>query len=196
MCYDYITAANGVFIEAEGKLMAARIPICQPTWASIRGLALDTAKIALRHGPIPKLIFDTAVGMLYVQKNIEGYIAIVWDEAKAEYSLFCPYQNRETNSVAYEIPDNVVMDIHSHPGRAFFSAQDNSDEQGLKLYMVVGLKKTEFVLRVGVYGYFHPILWTDIFTGEPNKEELIDAKPTHSLNPFIRCISRWHRRNR
>jgi hypothetical protein len=80
MCYDYITAANGVFIEAEGKLMAARIPICQPTWASIRGLALDTAKIALRHGPIPKLIFDTAVGMLYVQKNIEGYIVLIKTE--------------------------------------------------------------------------------------------------------------------
>jgi len=50
--------------------------------------------------------------------------------------------------------------------KAFFSMTDNVDEQGLRLYMVVGKLNSLFPeakLRVGVYGYFAPIRMEDIF---------------------------------
>ncbi|MBI4284525.1 MAG: Mov34/MPN/PAD-1 family protein, partial [Chloroflexi bacterium] len=62
---------------------------------------------------------------------------------------------------------NTVVDIHSHAGMsAFFSSTDNRDEQGLRLYMVVGRLDTlapEREMRVGVYGYFSPVDLGDIF---------------------------------
>ena len=34
--YDYVLASNGIFIEAEGKLIAARVPVAE---CEVRGLA-------------------------------------------------------------------------------------------------------------------------------------------------------------
>jgi hypothetical protein len=52
--------------------------------------------------------------------------------------------------------------------RAFFSGQDNNDEQGLKIYGVIGSlgKMPTLQLRAGVYGYFHPLRWSDVFSGD------------------------------
>jgi len=50
--------------------------------------------------------------------------------------------------------------------RPFFSGTDDQDEQGLRLYMVVGRLDTlmpEIEMRVGVYGYFAPILLNEVF---------------------------------
>jgi PRTRC genetic system protein A len=59
------------------------------------------------------------------------------------------------------------MDIHSHGHmKAWFSGTDNTDEQGLRLYMVVGRLDTllpEVELRLGVYGYFIPLSVEDVF---------------------------------
>ncbi|MCK4265911.1 MAG: hypothetical protein KAX31_01425, partial [Thermoplasmata archaeon] len=42
MFYDYILAENGLFIETEGKLMAARVPVAE---CAVRGLAPLEPKI-------------------------------------------------------------------------------------------------------------------------------------------------------
>ena len=115
-------------------------------------------------------------------------------------------------------PDSVLLDMHTHPKmRAGFSFTDNRDETGLKLYAVVGHvgqyrevtpdldheRAMDYIqsncpairLRVGVYGYFYQIAWTDVFEGdlgsemvdmckEPDyfviKEEVIDEDELHS----------------
>jgi PRTRC genetic system protein A len=59
------------------------------------------------------------------------------------------------------------MDIHSHGSmKAFFSFTDDRDEQGLRLYMVVGRLDTllpEVELRLGVYGYFATLNIDEVF---------------------------------
>jgi PRTRC genetic system protein A len=59
------------------------------------------------------------------------------------------------------------MDIHSHGGgSAWFSTTDNTDEQGLRFYMVVGKLDTllpEVEIRLGVYGYFAPVSVEEVF---------------------------------
>ena len=65
----------------------------------------------------------------------------------------------------------MVAEFHSHgSSRAFFSATDDRDEQGFRIYGVVGRlddPRPELSLRVGVYGHFTPLDWPPVFDG-PN----------------------------
>jgi PRTRC genetic system protein A len=160
--YNYILAANGLFIEASNPAVAARIPVAE---CEVRGLAPMKAKIALTYGSIPQHFFDLALDTFLAAPDRERYVAVT---AAAGYDFYVPVQDEGDASVVYEMGDSVVLDIHSHGHmRAAFSPQDNTDETGLKLYAVVGrLNATPVVkLRVGVYGYFHSLTWRDVFDG-------------------------------
>ncbi len=160
--FDYILASNGLFIRAEGKLLSARIPVAA---AEVRGLAPLEPEVILRHGRIPQRLFDVAVSVMLADPGRERYLAITWEDG---YRLHFPEQEGTGISVEYSPLANVVLDLHSHGGmQALFSRQDNKDEQGLKLYAVIGsLNEVPVVkIRCGVYGYFHSIAWGDVFEG-------------------------------
>ncbi|MBA7542911.1 hypothetical protein ES705_35236 [subsurface metagenome] len=85
---------------------------------------------------------------------------------------------------------SVVLEMHSHGHMgAWFSTTDNVDETGLKLYGVVGkLNATPIVkLRIGVYGYFRELFWSEVFDGslagalEYEKEEVISEDGLQNL---------------
>lgn len=178
--YDYIFASNGVFIEAEGEFMAARVCVRE---AEIRGLAPLSPVVVLRHGLIPQHLFDLILNYFLANWKKEIYAAVVYDMLNNKYGIVIPPQaaseeqlRKEGNqgqggsaSVAYYTPEKVVVDLHSHGDMtAAFSSQDNRDEQGLKIYGVIGnfLREEPVVnLRVGVYGYFQQVKWDDIFDG-------------------------------
>jgi len=176
MFYDYILAESGVFIEAEGPLLAARVPVAH---AEVRGLAPLETKVVLRHGLIPQRIFDLAVNFFLTDTNHERYVAVTWSDG---YHIHVPRQASDKEhlvegadeghgsggGVAFLNLDNVILDLHSHGKmRAFFSPADNTDEKGLRLYAVVGKlgDKPQIRLRVGVYGYRTAISWGDVFEG-------------------------------
>jgi len=61
----------------------------------------------------------------------------------------------------------VVCDLHSHGHMpAFFSPTDDADEQGLRLYAVMGRLDSvpEMRLRLGVCGYWQPLPLTAVFS--------------------------------
>ena len=162
MYYNYVFASNGVFVEAENKLLSARIPI---GYCDIRGLAPSKMKLSLTYGSIPQRFFDLSLDMFLSDTTREHYIAIVGDSG---YSFYVPVQDRAGGSVQYERGDNVVAELHSHGTLgAWFSPQDNRDELGLKVYGVVGYLNTFPVvkIRLGVYGYFLPLAWKEVFDG-------------------------------
>ncbi len=158
--YNFILARNGIFIRAESPLIAATISIAG---AEVRGLSPLREEVKLKKGRIPKGLYELALSMLSADRYREKYLAITWE---GEYRLRVPMQAGEAGGVQYEVLPNTVLDIHSHGVMpAFFSSTDNLDEQGLRLYMVVGrLDKLipEVKLRVGVYGYFAPIRLEEI----------------------------------
>ena len=90
--------------------------------------------------------------------------------ASLTYRVVVPEQAGTAASLTYPPPD-VVAEFHSHgKGRAFFSKTDDKDEQGFRIYGVVGRLDTperELSLRVGVYGHFAPVQWSQVFGG-PN----------------------------
>ena len=160
--YDYILAENGVWIEAEGNLLAARVPVIH---GQIRGLAPMEPVVVLRYGLVPQRFFDLALSAMLTDITKEHYVVVTWNDG---YHFYVPEQERHGGGVKYEVGDQVIVDLHSH-GRmmSWFSTTDNKDELGLKLYGVVGkLDKTpEVRLRVGVYGYYHPVSWGEVFEG-------------------------------
>ncbi len=174
--YNYVLASNGLFIETESPVIAARILV---TECEVRGLAPMEPKVTLTYGSIPQRFWDLALDVFLSDPGKEQYVAVTAD---AGYHLYVPVQDKSGGSVIYEFGDNVVLDLHSHGCMgAFFSPQDDEDEKGLKLYGVVGrLNATPIVkLRVGVYGYFQSLAWGDLFDGllsgaaEFEREEVI-----------------------
>ena len=202
--YNYILAANGLFIEASSPILAARVPVAE---CEVRGLAPMKPKIALTYGSIPQHFFDQALDAFLAAPDRERYVAVT---AAAGYHFYTPVQDEGDASVVYEVGDSVVLDIHSHAHMpAFFSHQtDDKDEAGLKLYAVVGrLNATPVVkLRVGVYGYFHSLAWRDVFDGsltravESEEEEVKTEGDVHSIvephAPAIQHSSSWLRWDR
>lgn len=161
--FDYILAGNGLFIEAANPMLSARIPVGE---CDIRGLAPIKTRISLTYGSIPQSFFDLALERFLAEPERESYLGVI---ANAGYHVFLPDQQKEEAKVVYDIGRSVILDIHSHGHmEAFFSEdQDDKDETGLQLYAVIGnLKDTPMVaLRVGVYGYFWPLKWKDVFDG-------------------------------
>jgi PRTRC genetic system protein A len=159
--YDYILASNGLYIQARNAHLEATILIAD---AEVRGLAPLEESVSLLHGKMPWHLYDLAYSYFVMDPNRERYTAIVWQD---RYRLKVPEQTREQGSVRYFTKSDVVLDIHSHGTMtAWFSTQDDSDEQALRLYMVVGkvnMLIPEMELRIGVYGYFAPISVRDVF---------------------------------
>ncbi len=202
-CFNYILAGNGVFIEAESPVIAARIPVAV---VEIRGLPALEPKVSLTYGSIPERFWDLALDMFLGNKEIEQYCGVI---AHAGYHFYVPEQEKKEASVKFQMATGVVIDLHSHGHmRAGFSTKDNEDELGLKLYGVVGsLDETPVVkFRVGVYGYFMELRWNDIFSGtiagalEDYDEEVIanaiygepGASGPHELENHGRRLW-WHR---
>ena len=159
--YNYIVAGNGLFIRAQGSLIEATVQIAP---AIVRGLAPVRQSVRLTYGKVPWHIYDLAVSLFAAEPRREHYLAVVWDRG---YRLRIPPQERDSASVSYERLPHTVLDIHSHSlMSAFFSGTDNRDEQGLRLYMVVGGLDTMFPetrLRVGIYGYYAPLELPEVF---------------------------------
>ena len=179
--YDYVTAENGVFIEAEGRFLAARVQVAKGV---IRGLAPLEPALVLRHGPIPQHLFDLALSAMLIDPEQERYVAVTWADG---YHITVPEQEVSASSVVYEVPDDTVLDLHSHGGmRAFFSTTDNRDESGFRLFGVVGHLSVvpQLRLRVGVYGYHHAVPWDEVFAGSlEDVDDLLTARPALELLP-------------
>jgi len=159
--YDYILAGNGLFVRARSPLLEATVHIAE---ARVRGLLPLEEKVELHRGKIPRRLYDLALSVLAADPYHERYLAVLWE---GEYHLRIPPQECGSSGVEYERLADTALDIHSHGTmRAFFSMTDNQDEQGLRLYMVVGRLETMFPeveLRVGVYGYFAPVRVEEVF---------------------------------
>jgi len=162
MFYDYVVAANGVFICAENPLIKATVRIAE---ASMRGLRPLFTMVCLKHGKIPGALYHLAMSIFMADRHHEQYLAVAWDGA---YHLMIPQQTGDAASVHYEKVPNTILELHSHGElSAFFSGTDNQDEQGLCLYAVMGnLDRLipDVEMRIGVYGYFDKLRPGEVFS--------------------------------
>jgi len=183
--YDYVLGAGGLYVQSESASLTARILVAP---AEVRGLAHVSEKLELAHGPIPAHAFELGLAWMLAAPDAERFFAVRWDGDA--FRLVVPPQEGTGSSLTYEPPTGVVAEFHSH-GRhsAFFSATDDGDEQGFRIYGVVGRLDTptpELTLRLGIYGHFAPLRWPQVFDGPPPGLLLAteEPEPTPSY-PFL-----------
>ena len=163
--FDYVLGSGGLYVQSESAHLTARVKVAS---CEVRGLALVAEKVELAHGPIPAGLFALGLGWFQDDPDTERLFAMRWDGRS--YKLVDPTRRLGTaTSLSYEPPAGVVAEFHSHgTSRAFFSKTDDRDEQGFRIYGVVGrldVPQPELSLRVGVYGHFAAVESSQVFDG-------------------------------
>ena len=178
--YDYVLGSGGLYVQSESAHLTARVMVAP---CEVRGLAPVAEKVELAHGPIPARLFELGLRWFQDTPDTERLFAVRWDGDA--YRLVVPTQTGTATRLAYQPPAGVVAEFHSHGGsRAFFSATDDRDEQGFRIYGVVGRLDSplpELSLRVGVYGNFAPVDWRQVFSGPEPGVLLLGEGPEATL---------------
>ena len=174
--FDYVLGSGGLYVQSESASLTARILVAP---AEVRGLAPVSEKLELAHGPVPAHVFELGLAWMQAAPGTERFFAVRWDGDA--YRLVVPPQEGTGSSLSYQPPSVVVAEFHSHAKHsAFFSATDDGDEQGFSVYGVVGRLDTptpELTLRLGIYGHFAPLHWSQVFDGSPPGVRLVGNKP-------------------
>jgi PRTRC genetic system protein A len=166
LLYDYVVAGDGLWLAAENDRLRARVPVAP---ATVRGLPPLGAAFELVGGPVPAPLWEGVAAVVTAAAGAGREVLVVLRVGPAGYRLELPPQRVGPTSVRYAPPAEAVVEVHSHVGGpARFSATDDADEQGLRVYGVVGRLGTdrpEVALRVGAYGHFLPLPWEAVFAG-------------------------------
>ena len=105
-----------------------------------------------------------ALSVAFANPGREAYLAVAWEDG---YHLKIPDQKGEPGSVKYAVMSNTIMDIHTHGALPpFFSRDDNADEQGFRLSLVIGCllaEREEILVRIGIYGYYAEVEIGEVF---------------------------------
>ena len=191
--FDYVLGAGGLYVQSESAHLTARVLVAPCT---VRGLAPVAEKVELAHGPIPARLFGLGLGWFLDDPDTERFFAVRWDGRS--YRLVVPEQEGTATRLKYTPPAGVVAEFHSHgSSRAFFSKTDDGDEQGFRVYGVVGRldsPEPELSLRVGVYGHFAPVDWPQVFDGPHPGLRLVGEEPESTdqiAKEVIECLTAW-----
>lgn len=176
--FDYLTTGDGVYLLAERRGLQVCIPVAN---GKIAGLAHAEPSVRFDYPRVPLHLtgrmLDRAESACAADDNRgrEILFHLWYDEDGSCWQLVEPKQVQTRTSVR---PVNDRMDssyakamieVHSHGQLStFFSESDDWDEQGFRLYGVIGKLKdrkghihSAMLLRVGVYGNFYlfPAAW-------------------------------------
>lgn len=159
--YQYVVAANGVFVRAERPGLAVLIWIAA-TPQPVRGLAELQPYCRIQRVPADVVwaLHDESARAL--PNEILFYLL---PDADTAWRVIIPEQ-RQTPGMCMPVdPYNphaaqALIEAHSHQYMpAYFSPADNRDETGFKIYAVIGRigETPQIRARVGVYGHHYEI---------------------------------------
>jgi PRTRC genetic system protein A len=171
--YSYVVAGNGVFMAADRQGLIVKFPIAE---CEIRGLPkLDS----YLNFSLPKVPAKYVAKMLELSMDncAEGRMRetlfhLMWLEAEQRWRLDMPEQEcagasvRPLDDSPGSSYDLALIEVHSHHEmNAFFSSEDDADEQGFRIYGVLGEIFTDpkLKVRVGCYGQFWDVPADEVF---------------------------------
>ena len=170
VAYQYVLAATGLYLRAENPFFDVLLPVAR---CPIRGLASLQPHFRLKVPPVPGRLLTAVLADARRARCAQGGL----EEALYHFrhhgtrvSVLKPPQRATTASVvaAEGNTTDIILDLHSHGNiGAFWSGTDNGDEQGFRVYGVIGRLDTvpEIGLRLGVYGYWFPLPANVLFDG-------------------------------
>jgi PRTRC genetic system protein A len=171
--YAYVLAGNGVFLKAKREGLDVLMPVAS---LNIVGLPTLLPYVHLSCS-VPKNLLLTALEL--ARQSFPNEI-LFWFNLGDCWSMDVPQQwTRLSGVMPLDSMDakgtRALIDLHSHGAlRPFFSATDNRDEQGFRIYAVLGdvNRKPTICARVGVYSHYFDIPASIVFE---MPEEIIDA---------------------
>ena len=155
--YAYIMAGNGFFLYAKRDDLEVLIPLLKTTIAGLPPLE------PFVHMPrVPALLMHD---ILHESKEILPNEILFWfnfDRDRQDWNVVAPRQICRPSSVfpvdkSDPLGIKALIDLHSHAlMEPFFSTTDNKDEQGFRIFAVIGRvnEKPLILVRVGVYGNY------------------------------------------
>jgi PRTRC genetic system protein A len=167
---EYTLAGNGIFIRALREGLAAQIPMML-TSRPIQGLPNLRTAIALPErvpGRFLKVILD--MSKIALPNEMLFYLLRV----RGAWELYAPRQIADQQSVCPADPldpaaAEAVIEVHSHNHMpAFFSKDDDKDEKGFRIFVVIGRVDQPFPeinARVGIYGNMAAVPAAMVFDG-------------------------------
>lgn len=162
--YEYVLAGNGIFLRGQREGLSVRFPLLS---YPILGIPSLTPQIELTVPRIPQTLIEQMLGEAFdawqaPSGPLESLFHFTCDET---WMLTIPEQIRTAVSVQPADPEHCpsyqscLVEIHSHHEmRPEFSATDDEDETGFRIYGVCGSfrKRPSISFRVGLYGQFFP----------------------------------------
>ena len=162
--YDYVLGSGGLHVQSQGARLTARIPLRPLHGAGPRSRGREGGA-----DPRPHPGASLRAGAALVSGRPRHRAALRRSLGRASLPAGGTPTGRHRHETRVPAPCGGGPEFHSHGGsRAFFSATDDRDEQGFRIYVVVGRLDTplpELSLRVGVYGHFAPVDWPHVFSG-------------------------------
>ena len=157
--YEYIVGKNGLFIHAGDERLFAAIPIAPAHVNNALSRVEPTVSLLIPRvpGALLRLTLESARRHLPNEAMYQFSHRTHGDTYTRGWTCRMPNALATPTALAYENDQHAVIDLHSH-GRmdAFFSSTDDADEQGFRLYVVIGNVDTDrptIAARVGVYGH-------------------------------------------
>ena len=162
--YTYIMAGNGIFLQAKREGLHVLIPVSN---SKIAGLPMLTPFVRLS-SCVPKNLLFTALELS--RQNFPNEM-LFWFNLNDRWSMDVPQQlMRRASVVPFDNLDargtSALIDLHSHGSLSpFFSPIDDKDEQGFRIYAVIGEldRLPKLCVRVGVYGHYFDIPAATLF---------------------------------
>jgi len=161
--YEYVMAANGVFVRGRREGLDALIPVLAPGGTeTIRGLATVEPFVQLHYPRVSgvtvyQMLLEAWLAGSFTPVPLEILFHLVWEQT--HWKLVTPQQIQTAMSVR---PDedapsyrNALIEVHSHHGMGtHFSGTDNAEESGFRLYVILGriFSQPTLRVRVGIYG--------------------------------------------
>lgn len=184
--YEYLLAGNGVFIRAKRPELEAQVPI---SLCEVRGLAEVKPYVLFNLPPVPaelltEMLMRSRQAIDQQGQLIEIVFHLCWSGDR--WQLEVPEQT-QSNCRCKPVTDapgssyhRALIEVHSHHNMpAFFSATDDADEMGFRIYGVLGKisdskLQPELRVRVGVYGNYLVVPASWVFE---LPSDVIDALP-------------------
>ena len=170
--YEYVVAGNGVFVRARRAGLEAMIPVSKGS--PIKGLESVTPYARLQ-SKVPEILVRKALlwSVQALPKEVLFWFGL--DSERNTWTICRPKQYQTRTSVKPVDPyepfgSQALIDLHSHNTMTpFFSARDDQDETGFRIYAVIGSINIHadvppaIQVRVGIYGHFWSIPAAQVF---------------------------------
>jgi proteasome lid subunit RPN8/RPN11 len=186
--YEYMMAGNGIFVRGARREFQTQFCI---TPCTIRGLADLEPSLEFNALRVPREIVEDMLRRARQASDKQGQPCEIVFHLELDESLgwqcHVPSQRQSPTRAkpSDDSPDSsyarACIEVHSHVDmHASFSSLDDQDEQGFRIYVVLGCISTTPVVRVrvGLYGYRHDIPANWVFDLPPGIGDAVTGEGT------------------